>query len=157
MARSLWLALSILLAGCYRYVPARMGGVPPGTAVRVHLTEEGARRLEELTGRERRQVSGELLGWGEQVLISAAVPAADGMVDRGLRQRIIVARDEVVAVEVRELDRVRTVVLVAGVAAGATAAIVGAFTGGGGEGSRPEPPDGPGEGIRVPVSVRPFP
>lgn len=140
----------LLLAGCYRYEAARMGAVPSGTRVRVHLSDAGVQRLREVTGRERREVSGELLRWAEDVVLSVPVAPENGAVDRGLQQRLVLPAEHVVAVEVREVDRARTVALVVGLVAGTAAAVITAVTGGG-EAPGPQPPDGPREGTRVPV------
>src|SRR5687767_2639328 len=45
--RRLLLVLVLLLAGCYRYVPYRPDEVTPGAEVRVHLSNDGARRVTE--------------------------------------------------------------------------------------------------------------
>ena len=36
------LALLLTVSGCARWVPAQLGTVPPGTDVRLRLSEEGA-------------------------------------------------------------------------------------------------------------------
>lgn len=156
MARMFLLAVAVLLAGCHRYVPARTGSVPAGAGVRIHLSEAGARRVQELTGRESGSVTGDLERWAEDVVVSVPLPPTTGMLDRGLRQRIIVPAGEVVAVDVRELDRARTTMLGVGITAGVGVAAVAAFSGVFGGGRDPEP-DLPEE-LRVPLLwIRIFP
>lgn len=152
MARALaTLALAVLLSGCYRYTPARMGSVPAGTEVRLQLSDEGARRMETFTGSRRARVSGELIQWTEDVVVSVGVPASEGMVDRDLRQRIVVAEDEVVGVEVRERDRTRTAVLVGGAVTLVTTALITAFSGEFGRSGGDEPPPTHEEGVVIPA------
>ncbi len=120
----LMMALVVLLAGCYRNVPVRIGSVPPGSDVVVRLTVEGRQHVEELTGLRRVELSGQLLQWAEEITISVPVIVRSGTLDRGLRQPITVRADEVVGVDVRELDRGRTAIVVAGVGAVVGAVLV---------------------------------
>lgn len=141
--------LAALLAGCHRYEPARIGAVPEGAAVRVHLTQEGARSLEEAGVTAGSDVSGTLLEWGDPVVLSVEVPAAEGMLDRGLRQRVMVAPDQIVGVEVRERDRTRTAILVGGIVAVVATAAISALSGVFGGSDDPVPPGEP-EGSLIP-------
>lgn len=133
MIRISLIASAILLAGCYRFTPVPLGTVPPGTEVRIQLSDEGQETLEGFTGSPRSEVGGQLIEWGEDVVLSVRVPAVAGMVDRGLRSRVSVAANHVIAVDVRERDRTKTAILtgsliiVAGVAI--AAAISGVFGG----------------------------
>lgn len=142
---TLLVALAVFLAGCYRHVPVRIGAVPPGAEVRLRLSEEGVERVEDITGVRRAQVSGELLQWAEEVMISVAFLTSDG---QSLRQQISVDADEVVSVDVRELDRTRTAVLAAGVGAVVGTAIVATVVkiiGGSSQGGQPPPGEGGGQ------------
>ena len=146
MARtSLMMALVVLLVGCSRWVPARIGTVPVGAEVRLRLSNEGAERLEESTGTPRVEVSGELVRRAEEVMVAARVPAVDGTVDRGLRQRVIVHVDDIVAVEVRERARNRSRVLGGGAVVFGGGALVliakGLFGGGTPPNTLPPPPE----------------
>ena len=116
-------ALLLTVAGCARWVPAPPGTVPPGSDVRLRLSEEGAGRLEELTGRFAVEVTGELIQWEPEVLLSTAVATPGATVGPGLRQRLVVDPDEVLSIDVREVDRTRTGFLVGGVVAAAGSAI----------------------------------
>ncbi len=154
---SLLMALVIMASGCARWVPARLGEVPVGTDVRLRLSEAGAARMEELTGASQTEVSGQLLRWDEEVMVSAALRnAGAGANASGLRQRFVVERDNIVAVDVRELDRTRTGLFVGGVAVVAGSAIVWVVSqlSGGGTAAPTDPPaPGPSEPfarIRIP-------
>lgn len=157
MVRLCLLALTTALAaGCYRYEPARVGTVAPGTAVRLHVSDEASRRLEPLAGPATGEFSGELLEWGEDVVLAVDVPAARGMPDRRLRQRLVVRSDEVVAVEVREKDGTRTALLVGGVVAVVAAAAIAALSGVFGGSTDVPGPEVP-EGSLVPAWLVPVP
>lgn len=121
---SLVMILLVLLLGCYRYVPARVGTVPPGTEVRLRLSDEGAERVAEVTGVRQTQVSGELVQWAEEVMVSLPLRASDATLDRSVRQRVTVRAGEVVGIDVQELDRTRTVVLAGGLVTVVGAALV---------------------------------
>lgn len=119
----LTLVLLLTVSGCARWVPTELGTVPPGTDVRLRLSEDGAAQLEEMTGARAAQVTGELLQWEPEVLLSTAVAAAGTGLDPRLRQRLVMDPDDVVAIDVREVDRTRTGFLVGGVVAVAGSAI----------------------------------
>lgn len=153
---SLVLALLIAVSGCARWVPARVGEVPVGTDIRLRLSDEGAAQLEELTGTPRSEVSGQLLEWGSEVMVSAALQAAGaGANSSGLRQRFVVDEENIVGVDIRELDRARTGIFVGGVAVVAGSAIVwvvSQLTGGGTAAPTDPPPPGPSEPlVRIPI------
>ena len=125
MARTgLILALLLTGSGCARWVPAQLGTVPPGTDVRLRLSEEGAAQLEEMTGAGAAEVTGELLQWEPEVLVSTVLAPTGARVDPGLRQRLVVDPANVVGIDVREVDRTRTGFLVGGVVAVAGSAVV---------------------------------
>ena len=154
---SLLMALVILVSGCARWIPARVGEVPAGTDIRLRLSEEGAAQLEELTGTRQSEVSGQLLQWGSEVMVSAALRTAGaGANSSSLRQRFVVDEEDIVGVDVRELDRTRTGLFVGGVAVVAGSAIVWVVSqlAGGGTAAPTDPPtSGPSEPfvrIRIP-------
>lgn len=149
------LALALLLSACHRYVPARLGEVPAGTEVRVHLTQDGARRVEASYGGSAEQLSGELHSWESEVVIAVLVPAAPGLLDRGLTNRIVLPQRDIVAIDVREPDRTRSILLGAGIAALAAGAAIAAFSGvfGGTTNSDPPLP----EELLIPLWLRVFP
>lgn len=154
---SLLLALVMMVSGCARWTPARVGEVPVGTDVRLRLSEEGTAQLQELTGIRRSEVSGQLLQWDGEVMVSAALQAAGaGANSSTLRQRFVVDEENILGVDVRELDRTRTGLFVGGVAVVAGSAIVWVVSQltGGGTAAPTNPPDpGPTEPfvrIRIP-------
>lgn len=122
---SLVMALAIMASGCVRWVPARVGEVPVGTDIRLRLSEEGAEQLEETTGTGQSEVSGQLLQWGSEVMVSAALQTAGaGANSSNLRQRFVVDEEHVVGVDIRELDRTRTGLFAGTIAVVAGSAIV---------------------------------
>lgn len=142
------LALLLTVSGCARWVPAQLGTVPPGTDVRLRLSEEGAAQLEEMTGSGAAEVTGELLQWEPEVLVSTVLAPTGARVDPSLRQRLVVDPANVVGIDVREVDRTRTGFLVGGVVAVAGSAVVWAIVNivRGSEGAPTTPPtDGPQE------------
>jgi hypothetical protein len=151
MARASLIVLVMLSAGCYRYVPARLGAVPEGTPVRLHVSPEGAGRVEPIIGSAAAELVGVLERWSNEVVIAVRVPVAAGVVDRGLENRIVLAPTEIVAIDVRERDRVRTAALTVGGVALVGGAAVAALTGVFGGSSNNDPPVE--EDARVPVSI----
>jgi hypothetical protein len=149
--RSLFLSLLILSSGCFRYVPARIGAVPEGSAVRLHVSPEGASRVEPVIGSASPELVGVLERWSDQVVIAVRVPAGQGVVDRALENRIVLSPSEVIAIEVRERDRARTIALAAGGVAVLGGATVAALTGVFGGSSNNDPPVE--EDARVPFSI----
>ncbi|MCY4647267.1 MAG: hypothetical protein OXE73_10380 [Gammaproteobacteria bacterium] len=127
MRTGLALILLLTVSGCARWVPAQLGTVPPGTDVRLRLSEDGAEQLEEMTGAGTTEVTGELLQWEPEVLVSTALGPSAMRLDPGLRQRLVLDPDNVVAIDVREVDRTRTGLLVGGVVAVAGSAIAWAL------------------------------
>ena len=122
---SLVMALAIMASGCVRWVPARVGEVPVGTDIRLRLSEEGAEQLEETTGTGQSEVSGQLLQWGSEVMVSAALQTAGAGANRSsLRQRFVVDEEHIVGVDIRELDRTRTGLFAGTIAVVAGSAIV---------------------------------
>ena len=83
----LTLILLLTVSGCARWVPAQLGTVPPGTDIRLRLSEDGAAQLEEMTGARAAELTGELLQWEPEVLVSTALAPTGARVDQGLRQR----------------------------------------------------------------------
>ena len=125
---TLVLVLAIMVSGCMRWVPARIGEVPIGADVRLRLSEEGVEQLAALTGAVRQDVSGQLLQWDQEVMVSAALETAGTGLGNSLRQRFVVDQDNIVGVDVQELDRTRTGIFVGSVAVAAGFAIVWVVT-----------------------------
>ena len=150
------LALVLLVPGCTRWVPARIGDVPVGADVRLRLSDEGIQELEELTGTLRSEISGELVQWDQEVMISAALETSGMRLGNNLRQRLVVDQDDVVGVDVRETDRTRTALFVGGMAVVGGSAlvwIISKLTSSGPAAPSQPPTTGPGEPfvrIRIP-------
>ena len=150
------LALVLLVPGCARWVPARIGDVPVGADVRLRLSDEGIQELEELTGTLRSEISGELVQWDQEVMISAALETAGTRLGSNLRQRLVVDQNDIVGVDVRETDRTRTGLFIGGMAVVGGSAlvwIISKLTGSGTAAPSQPPVTGPGEPfvrIRIP-------
>jgi hypothetical protein len=147
----MWMTFLGSTAGCYRYVPARVGAVPEGAPVRVHISPESASRVEPVIGAATPEVVGVLERWSNEVVIAVRIPAGQGVVDRALENRLVLSPSEVIAIDVRERDQFRTMVLAAGGAALVGGAVAAALTGVFGGTSNNDPPVE--EDSRVPVSV----
>jgi hypothetical protein len=118
------------LAACYTYREASIESARIGEPVRARISGAEAERVAEILGRDDRYLEGELLERTDTTLL-IAVPsttgAEGGSVTRAY-QRIQVPRTGVQEVELRELDRLRTTGAVVVVAAGVSAAVVGALS-----------------------------
>lgn len=147
-------ALIVSIAGCYSYVPADPGRVPPRSDVRAVVTPDQAARLDPLLVQGERVVEGELLENGATDLLLLVPVSSDvrGARVETLHQRIRLSNADVVQLELRELDRTRTGLLIAGGAALVAGVLIRQLTGdSGGQtgGPGPNPPEN-----RVPVGPR---
>ncbi len=131
-----------LLAGCYTFRP--MDRPPrPGDHVRANLTTPGAIRLSELTGEPERSLEGEVAVVDDDALGIAVVrtrSTKDFQPQFVLKDTLLLPREDVASVELRELSPLRT---------GAALAAGGGAVGyllyralGGGRGGGEEPPEG---------------
>src|SRR5690349_18357139 len=111
MSRALALIGVILLSGCYAYLPQRPGSIPPGSDVRVHLSQEGVDRMVAAYGRGAGVVEGKLDEWADTVTVSVPLPPAPGTIDRGLRSKIVFRQADVVGVDLRRKDQTKTIVV----------------------------------------------
>lgn len=147
--RFLPLVLAALLCGCFRYVETPGERPAPGAQIRIELGEAGRERMRALTGRERNHLEGTLVRReASGFVISSPLPASAGAVPaRGLEERFEILAEDVASVRVRELDRVRTGMLVLGLAAVAAAAVTRIFEDDPGGVEQPPAPPGPGEGM----------
>jgi hypothetical protein len=124
--------------------------VPTGAEVRGLLGTEARIGLEDRLRLRLDYVNGRLVERnGDSLLVEVrSLSATDG---RPLYQRIALARADVLRVDVKRLDKVRTLALVAGVATVAIIAVANGFwstggDGGGGGGGNEAPPAGGGPG-----------
>ena len=148
------LALGLALAGCYRYVPA--GGTPltAGRDVRVRINEAESNRFATVLPDGTRLVEGKVIQNSADELLLEVPMSSNALGSRieTLSQRLDFSRSGIVEIELRELDRTKTTIVIAG--AGGIGLFLlgkglsGAFRGG-------DDNDGmPGEEIVVPVFLR---
>lgn len=154
MTRTLPLVVLLaILPGCYRFTPVRPDAVPPDSHVRLSLTERGRAQADSVLGGGSGPVDGRLTEWGRQVVLAVEVTVPTGAARRTLERPVVVDRSEVVAVELRERDGLKTGLLIGGLSAavlgGVVAAISGTF-GGTPDGMPNEQP----EGAVIPLKIR---
>lgn len=162
MPRWRWLLVALLtpfLPSCFVYAPVTTERVEVGMPVRVDLTRQGTRRLEDEIGHALESVEGTVVrkdaaSW----VVSSPLPANPGAyVRRDLESRITVLVEEMNGVGARRLDPLRTALLGGVVAAAAVTALALIFEDDpGGEPDQPPGPTPPGEGAVVPSGL-PFP
>ena len=119
-------AVPFLCSGCFGFVAAEPGTVPPGQTVRVHLTQEGLGDLAEFAPGLR--MDGTLLrADSDQLILRVSVTDQTvGIMTRSLGQDLTIPASRIARLEQRELDRGRTWLTV-GVGAAAIAAILTSF------------------------------
>ena len=119
-------AVQFLCSGCFGYVTAEPGTVPPGQRVRVHLTQEGLDDLAEFA--PGLMMDGTLVqADSDQLILRVSVgDQTVGIMTRSLGQDLTIPASRIARLEQRELDRRRTW-LTAGVGAAAVAAILTSF------------------------------
>lgn len=151
---SLLLCSVLLLCGCFQYTPVELENVPEGSSIRAHLSAEGAEALRDLPAARERSLEGEFDGVdGDMLRLTVSTSASSVSYGAGdLSQSVTIARDDLVALELKQLDRVKTAGLVAVAAAGLAALAVELFGGETRLAERDPPPNGPVE-IRVPVGL----
>lgn len=141
-----------LLAGCYAYAPIDPAAVRPGTSVRARVSAAGADRIAPLLGAsDARQLSGRLVDTRADTMIvevpSVRQTSLPGM--ELLHQRVSIPRSDLLELETRRLDRLRTAA-VAGSAAILLAVIaINALENDPGTGNTP--PGGGGNEVRIPL------
>ena len=126
------LGVALLLAGCFSYVPAELGTVPPGDEVRLELTRVGFAELPEIPNMAGPSLNGLLMGT-EGDRISLRVPVAvhmDGFVTQVVEQNVAVPANQIVRVERRLFNRKKTMVTVGGGLAGLAGIFLGFKAGG---------------------------
>lgn len=143
-------APALILSGCFSYMPADLASVFPGEEIRLQLVARGASDLAAVSGDGGPSVAGMLVGT-DTAAIRVRVPVGvvvEGSMTRSLGQEVVIPRSQISDVERRELDRPRTV----GVVAGGVAALLAAVFAYGQLNPSPETPRVPQpEEIRVPL------
>ena len=154
LAMSALLALAIGGVGCYRYVPADGTQLTAGHDVRVRINEAESNRFATVLPDDTRLVEGRVIRDSADTLL-LEVPVSSNVLGsriETLNQRLDFSRAGIVDIELRELDRTKTTIVIAG--AGGIGLFLlgkglsGAFRGGDDNGNMP------GEEIVVPVFLR---
>jgi hypothetical protein len=140
------------LAGCYKYVPVNLTTAPTQHAVRAHLSEPAKQRLWALVSAGRPFLDGRLLRVADDSALMA-VSIRDTEESREFEQQVVLRRDDIVWLQTREVDRLKTSLMGGIVVATATALVVRVLTGKAGGGPYPPRDDGQTEAI-VPVFSR---
>jgi hypothetical protein len=114
-----------LVMACYTYARTEPAAIPAGTSVRARVSAAAAERLAALLGgTEARVITGTVIDNGPDTMIvevPVVMRAEVGSSVRPLHQRVSISRSELLEIETRRLDRLRT-----GALAGSAAVIVGA-------------------------------
>ena len=154
MSRALLsLLLVVITSACHRYTPVRPEAVPVESEVRLTLTERGRAQADSVLGGGSGSVDGRLTTWGESVVLMVETTVPAGAARRTLERPVVVDASEVLAVELRERDPLKTGLLIGGISAlvvgGVVAAVAGTF-GGTPNGMPNEQP----EGAVIPLGIR---
>jgi hypothetical protein len=105
---------------CYRYAPVTLGAAASSSEVRVRVTEAAAARLSPDLGAFTTEIDGQLAPQGADS-VSVAIPierAYRGITVGTTTQTLYLGRSEIVEVQRRQFDRVRTTLVSAGVVVG---------------------------------------
>jgi hypothetical protein len=142
-----------LLAGCYTYSPIEPASIQPGTSVRARVTGAAADRLVPLLGTTSgRLVRGRLVDSRADTMI-VEVPTVLGATVGGtmetLHQRVSIPRTDLLELETRRLDRVRTTAVAGSIALVVGAVVIKSLTGN--RGSEQPPGGGGGVEARLPL------
>ena len=117
-----------LLVGCYTYVPIEPAAARPGMSVRARVSTVAASRVAPLLGTPgARLLIGRLIDTSAAGMIIEVPSLVPGDVSNSfetLHQRVSIARSELIEMEGRSLDRLRTGALVGGTAVVLGAALV---------------------------------
>ncbi len=150
--RRLLLAVLPLCAGCYTYATIEPAAAVPGTSVRARISGAAAEKLVPILGSaDARLVSGELIENGPASMIvevPTVVTTGVGTSVETLHQRVSIARTDLIELEMRQVDRLRTGALLSG-----AALIIGsaAYKTLKDNGSGERTPGGTGTDIRIPL------
>jgi hypothetical protein len=149
-ARVVATASALLLSGCFNYVQADLGSMSPGEQIRLEVAAQGISDLASISGNSGTSVAGMLVGV-DAASIRVRVPVGftvEGVTTRALGQDVVIPRNQISDVERRELNRPRTI----GMVAGGVAALLGAVFAYGAVMDNPEiPVPNPPDEIRIPL------
>jgi hypothetical protein len=115
--------------GCYEYAPATLEVVPVGARVRAQLSSEAELALRDSLGMDMRVLDGTLVDRAEgRLLLQVRTQSgARAFGDQALYQRIGVAPPDVLRLDIRRVNRLKTVGLVAAIAGAATVVAIKVF------------------------------
>jgi hypothetical protein len=151
--RRLAICILPLLSACYRYAPIEPANIQPGTGVRARISVAAAERLSLLLGTPSgRVLSGRLIGSSGDTMIvevPSVMQASTGGSVETLHQRVAIARADLVELETRRLDRLRTTAVVGGIAVAVATIVITALDKDPGSGGPPG--NGGGTDVRLPV------
>lgn len=137
-------------SACFSYHVVSPDEVSPGQDIRLRLTVEEAAKYQDLRLADPRLLEGQLMSAGGfEILVRASIGTGDPT--RGTRvlvQDVSVSRSGILEVELREMDRTKTGLLVGGGGAVIVAAILRS---GRGSGRRSGPGDEVPEARRIPL------
>ncbi len=141
------LSTSLLVtAGCFHYVPTRLGQTSPGMEVRVQVSPEQAGRLDQQIETEGGLIRGRLVDRLDgALLIETRVVGSRTRI----YQRVRIPLGEVVGVEARKLHPVKTGFLIGVLSVTTSAVIAKVFSQG--TNQREDPPGGIDERIMIPL------
>lgn len=131
------LCLASLLSGCYTYTQVEVDQVPENTTVRARISAARAEQFQETFGRSDRVIAGRVVGHsGDGLLLQVPFATESGGL---LAQRVDISRADLIELETRQLDRVRTGGLVAVAAVAVGYGLYAAFGGDSNDSNRPKP------------------
>jgi len=116
--RRVSLSILPLFAACYTYAPIDPAAVAPGVDVRARISATAAERIAPLLGSETRVLTGKLIDNAATMIVevpSVSQSNASG-ISETLHQRVSITRADLVELETRKLDRLRTGAIVGGAA-----------------------------------------
>jgi hypothetical protein len=136
-----------LLGACYRYIPAS-GDLIAGAVYRGHLTPEGSAEVARLVGENVTHFDGRILtvsDTGYLVAMSATLKRTEERATVWSGEQLVIPRAAVSRLELRELDRSRTIRAAALYALGAVVvgALIFSVSGAASQDGNPIPPPPP--------------
>ncbi len=155
--RSLMAACSVLAASaCYSYQPIEIDEIAPQTEVRARVSARFAEENAPILGREQRLLEGAVEAVnGDGLMLLVPVVSQFERRGGGLNQRLTIPGPDLLEVEMKERDNLRTGIVVGLVSAIGGAIIYQAITGDETAANDPirDPPD-EDRVIRIPISIR---
>lgn len=129
-------------AGCYSYRPIERAALVPGTDVRVEMTRVGFASLPQIPNQPGPALAGKVVSSQTETML-LRVPVLirrDGQVAGTVEQDLTIPFEQMLGLERRALDRVRTGIAVLGLVGGVVGLYLGFGSGGPPSGEEPPPP-----------------